>query len=265
MRLRLSRQAMLRVLAAGVMVCALPDEGRAAGSLTVNSGYDLFASGPGTSFPGLGPLVGVPVGTFDFGSGSVSVGDTDTIVHRLDAVTVAAVGDTGTTRLEMLALQLMTATPVDFAGNGLDNYFVTLQSARGGSATLGSMDITFTSLNGGTFTSFFDVFFDIRKGSLSGPIILSDELRLTNPEPGTLPPSWDRDPPLGAVMINGVNRFLNGTDNGTDFWPITPFQEVHPNGAVHAVTIGMVPEPSSWAMGTTALVVGLGYCRWRRT
>jgi hypothetical protein len=259
MRLRGLLKAILWQLVAGIMVFAPPSESRAAGSLTVNDGYDLFASGPGTTFPGLGGLVGVPVGTFAFGSGAVPVGDTDTIVHRLSAVTVAAVGDTGTTRLEMLALQLMTAAPVDFAGNGVDSYFVTLQSARGGPATAGSMDITFTSLAGGTFSSFFDVFFDIRKGSLAGPIVLTDDLVLANQGA-----AWDRDPPPGAVLIDGVNHFLNGQDNGTDFWPVTPFQEVHPNGAVHQVMTGMVPEPSSWLMGTTALVIGLGYCRWRK-
>jgi len=243
----------------GITAWAQPGECRAAGSLTVAEGYDLFASGEGTSFPGLGALAGVPLGTFDFGSGPVPVGDSDTIVHRLDPVTVAAIGDTGTTRLEMLALQLVTAAPVDFAGNGLDNYFVTLQSARGGPATLGSMDITFSSLEGGTFSSFFDVFFDIRKGSLAGPIVLSDELRLTNDGA-----PWDRVPPPGAVLIQGVNYLLNGTDNGQDFWPVTPFQEVHPNGARHVVTTGMVPEPSAWVMGATAVVVGLACARWRR-
>ena len=35
------------------------------------------------------------------------------------------------------------------------------------------MDITFLSLEGGTFSSSFNVFFDIRKGSLGGPIVLS--------------------------------------------------------------------------------------------
>ncbi|WP_165252205.1 hypothetical protein [Paludisphaera soli] len=243
------------------MACALSAEGQAAGSLTVEDGYDLFASGPGTNFPGLGPLVGVPLATYDFGDGNgpVGIGNTDTIVHRLDAVTVPAIGDTGTTRLEMLALQLATANPVNFGGFGLDTYYITLQSARGGPATLGSMDITFTSLEGGTFSSFFDVFFDIRIGALDGAIVLSDSLRLTSTD---VP--WDREPPPGAVVIEGINRFLNGQDNGADFWPITPFDEVHPNGAVHRVLTAAIPEPGSWLMGATAVLMGLGYVRRRR-
>ncbi|WP_165224015.1 hypothetical protein [Aquisphaera insulae] len=246
-------------IGAGVMACALSVESRAAGSLTVNPGYDLFTSTEGTTFPGLGDLVGVPLGTYDFGTGAVGVGDADTIVHRLSEVTVAAIGDTGTTRLELLALQLMTAAPVDFGGLGLDNYFVTLQSARGGPASLGSMDITFTSLEGGTFTSFFDVFFDIRKGSLDGPIVFSDELTLTNSGA-----DWTRTPPPGAILIDGINHFLNGTDNATDFWPVTPFVEQHPSGAKHEVTVASVPEPGSLVMGTTALVVGLVILRSRQ-
>ncbi len=244
-------------LAIGITFSAQLRECRGAGSLTVNAGYDLFASGPATTFPGLGGLMGVPVGTFDFGTGPVPVGNTDTIVHRLSDVTVAAIGDTGTARLEMVALQLESVAPVDFAGNGLDHYFVTLQSVRGGPATFGSMDITFLSQEGGTFSSFFGIFFDIRKGSLVGPIVLSDVLTLSNQGA-----EWGRDPPPGAILIDGVNHFLNGTDNRTDFWPITPFQEAHPNGAIHEV-LTATPEPSTWLMGATAVVVGLTYARWR--
>ena len=166
------------------------------GSLTVDAGYDLFASAPGTSFPGLGLLVGVPLGTFNFGSGPVPVGNADTIAHRLSDVTVAVVGNTGVTPLQLLALQLETAAPVNFAGNGLDNYFMTLQSVHGGPATVGSMSITFGSTTGGTFSSSLDVFFDIREGSLLGPIVFASDLVATNS--GDL---WGRVASPGAVTI----------------------------------------------------------------
>jgi hypothetical protein len=243
-------------LAAGVLACVSATESRG-GSLTVNAGYDLFRSIEGTTFPDLGPLEGVPLGTYDFGSGAVGVGNTDTIVHRLSDVTVAAIGDTGTTRLEMLALQLKTVAPVD-PGTGLDTYYVTLQSIRGGPASVGSMDITFNSLGGGTFSSFFDVFFDVRKGALDGAIVLSDHLVLTNDAT-----PWNRDAPPGAVIIDGVNHFLNGQNNDMDFWPIPPLVEVEPTGAQHVVTYA-TPEPSSWLLAGTALVVGLGCARRRR-
>jgi len=271
MQLRWLRHVVLAGLATGLLAYAAGPEARA-GSLTVDAGYDLWRTLAGTTFPGLGNLVGVPLGSYNFGSGPVGVGDTDTIIHRLDNVTVAAVGNTGTTRLEMVSLQLETAAPVDFGGAGLDNYFITLQSTRGGPATLGSMGITFGSLDGGSFTSFFDVFFDIRKGSLNGAIVFSntDALRLTSDGA-----DWNRIAPPGAVVINGVNHFLNGLNNDMDFWPLVgvvpplkPLTERHPNGAVHIVTLAdsgtTTPEPASWLMGATAVVFGLGYARRRR-
>jgi hypothetical protein len=230
----------------------------AAATLTVNPGSDLFATLAGTNFPALGPLMGVPLGTFDFGSGPESVGNTDTIEHRIAGVTVAAAGDTGTTRLELLALQLETVAPVNFGGSGIDNYFFVLQSVRGGPATVGTMDITFLSTAGGTFSSFFDVFFDIRKGSLDGPIVFSDQLTATN-----LSASWTRIAPPGAVIIPGVNFQLNGTDTDTDFWPTTPLQFVFPNEGVHVVTNGGLPEPSSIVLAAIGLG-GVGFVTLRK-
>jgi hypothetical protein len=104
-----------------------------AGDATVAPGWDLFATDPtGTSFPGLGNLHGVPLGTFDFdnffgrGIGVQNVGNTDTIIERL----LAATSVSGPIPITLVALQLETVAPVNFAGNGLDNYFITLQSAR---------------------------------------------------------------------------------------------------------------------------------------
>src|SRR5258708_39408506 len=112
MHLPLLRQCLRWTLIAGFVAGAQKCDCWAV-SLTVNSGYDLFGSAPGTSFPGLGPLVGVPLGAYDFGSGPVAVGNTDTIVRRLSNVTVAAAGNTAPTNLTVLALQLETAAPVN--------------------------------------------------------------------------------------------------------------------------------------------------------
>jgi hypothetical protein len=255
---RTVRQFLLWGLATALGVSLLPGESRGGGSLSVHAGYDLFAAGPGTSFPGLGELEGVPFNSFNFSAGLVPVGNTDTVVQRLSDVSVMAVGDTEMTQLEMVALQLRTVGPIDFGNFGVDSYFVTLQSARGGPATMGSLSITFLSQENGTTSSFFDVFFDIRKGSLTGPIVYSDELTLSNDGA-----AWGRDPPPGAVVIPGVNSLLNGRDNSEDFWPVTPFLESHPSGATY-VAMTSTPEPSTWLMGTTALVVGLAYSRTRQ-
>ena len=64
MRIRSFDRVLILGLTIGIACCSQPGESRAAGSLTVAAGYDLFASGPGTTFPGLGPLVGVPLGIF---------------------------------------------------------------------------------------------------------------------------------------------------------------------------------------------------------
>jgi len=233
--------------------------------LTVSARYDLFETLPVSSFPGLGNLMGVPLGTFDFGSGPVGVGTTDTIVQRLSDVTVAAPGDTGSTGLLVKALQMETVTPVDFGGAGLDNYFVTLSQSQ---PSTGTIDITFASPAGGTFSSSLEITFDIRKGSLNGPIIISPTLTLTNS--GAL---WDRIPPPGAVVIDGINHFLNGQNIDNDFWPGVAeggvpgiVVEAHPGGGQHVVRTalvggGGVPEPSTWVMLAMAGGVVPAYVR----
>jgi hypothetical protein len=250
-------RSMFGVLVIGIALAAVPGRCRA-GGLIVDKGYDLFQTTTGSSFPGLGDLVGVPLGKFNFGSGAVGVGTTDTIIQRLDDVTVAAAGDTGSTRLLVNALQLETATQVDFMNLGMDNYFVTLQSTHGGPKSTGTMDITFASAAGGTFTSTLDMNFDIRKHSLNGNIVASLDLMLSNSGA-----SWGRIPPAAAELINGINYKLNGTDTSNDFWVTPPLIEKHPGGGQHQVRDASVPEPATWVMGATAMVIGLAYAKSR--
>ena len=241
MSLKLSvRGALIGVVAVAVMLFA-PSPSQAA--FTVHSGYDLFQTAPGTTFLGV-PFVGVPLNDYDFGSGLTDVGNTDVIVHRLDTVTVSGAGETGTTSLVMEALQLRSATQVDL-GAGLGFYYVTLQSARGGPATTGSMAITFTDMSGGTFDSTFDVFFDLRFGGIDGMIVASSKKTLTST--GS---AWDRIPPPGVILIDGVNYRLNGADTSEDFWP-SPIIHVAPDGTKHVVTVA-TPEPASLTLALSA-------------
>ncbi len=212
----------------------------------VEAGFDLFESTEDTLFGGF-LWEGVPLHTFDFGDGNgpVSVGTTDTIVERLSPANFPGLG-LQTVDIELVALQLRSTTPIDLGG-GLDFHFITLDDI---SSSLGEMIITLESLFDGIFDSFIDVDFDIRIGSLTGPIVFSDVLRLSST--GT---PWDRTAPPGSILIPGVNDLLNGVDNATDFHPgfidpitgIKSFTEVHPSGAKHSVQTA-TPEPGTLAL-----------------
>ena len=120
-------------LACGVVASAflLIPAGKASASVLdsarVRVGYDLLqTNSSSTAFPGLGNLMGVPLGTYNFGGsvGTVSVGNTDTIVQRLaDAVTSTLPGTAPTIADQLDALDLETVAPVNFEGFGVNNYF----------------------------------------------------------------------------------------------------------------------------------------------
>jgi len=242
---------------------------------SVLAGYDLFTSvSPGTNFGGV-DFQGVPLGSFNFGGaiGTQGTGTADTIIQRINDVTAPA-GGSGVTRLEMVALQLVSALPVDF-GLGLGFYYITLQSIRGGPASTGDMTINFADPTpgppppdqpvGGTFASTINVAFDVRFGAPDGPIVpnLSDTLALS--QQGAF---WSHYPAPGTLLIDGVNSNLNGQNHAFDFFPIGAFEETHPNGAMHTVIAtgsGTIPEPSSIFLGGIAVVFGAGLaCRRRR-
>ncbi len=244
-----SKRAMLLGVIGVVLALSFPGASRA--SNLVFPGYDLFETLPGTTFAGV-PFTGVSLGTFDFGGGVQNVGNTDTIVQRKQNASAPSTS----IPVELVALQLESTVPTDF-GLGVDFYFITLQSARGGPATTGVTTINFgpEGTPHGTFNSFFDVFFDVRKGALNGPIALADSLILTST--GT---PWGHDPAPGEVIIDGVNHYLNGSDLSNDSHPIGAIQEIFSSGAMIVVqtTIAAVPEPGSFALsGVGALMLVL--------
>jgi len=241
------RKSLLLSLAA--IFCAI-SSATSALAAEIAPGWDLFETAPGTTFNGAA-FTGVPIGTYNFGGtiGTKPIGNTDTIVRRLGSAVVAVPPGNAVVPVEMVALQLVSALPVDL-GAGLNLYYITLQSARGGPQTTGNLNIQFADNNGGTFSSFFDVFFDLRVGALDGPIIFSGDLPLT--QNGD---SWTRVPPPGTITIPGVNTLLNGTNTEKDFWPGVPFTESHPNGTLHVVTNPTVPLPA--AVWSATLLLGL--------
>ena len=179
----------------------------------VLSGWELYTTDPNSSsFPGLGTMDGVPLGTYNFG-GALGITDTDTtdtIIQR----TGSATPGNNTINIQMVAMQLETSQQVDFNGNGNAFYFMTLQSAHGGTASTGTETINFTTNTSGTFSASINVFYDIRMGSLTGPIVASSDAMLMSS--GT---TWGNNPPLfPTVQIAGVNLNLNGNNNTNDFW-----------------------------------------------
>jgi hypothetical protein len=132
----------------------------------VLAGYNCFDTGSGTLYAGT-PWVGVPLGTFDFGSGPLNVGLTDTIIQRMGpAVTTPG----GSMPLQVDALQLMTATPVSIGGGPLGYYYATLNTSFANTGVL-TVDSFPSGGSAGTFHDFFTVNVDIRFGALNGPIV----------------------------------------------------------------------------------------------
>jgi len=253
MRGKLIRRSVILAILFTVFTVAFPGTIRA--DNVVLAGFDLFETRPGTLVnvapPGepadLQPFKGVPLGSFNFGTGLIATFNTDTIVQRLGNATVAS----PTVPIQMVALQLMSVNQFNFGGvNGF--LFVTLQSARvgGGQASTGTLTITFgpEGIPHGTFDSTLDVFFDIRFGALDGPIVFSNMLTLRSED---VP--WSHFPPFGAVLIQGVNFPLNGQNQLNDFFPVGPFKEDKPeDGARHFVATATTPEP------TTIFLLGAG-------
>ncbi len=249
MRKRSIFNVIIWALALGAAAIAQPRQSRA-DMTPVSAGYDLFATDPsGTYFDfggtiGTQNLMGVPLGTFNFGSGSVGVGSADTIVQRTQDVLVGGVTDP--TGLRMVALQLETVNPIAAFGN--QHLFVTL--TPGGTDT-GSMII----YNNDTFTSTLTITFDVHVGSLtSTPVAtLTDTLITANT------PAWSHTAPPGSVLIPGVNYLLNVSDTSTDFWTGAVL-EIGP-GLHHLVN---TPEPSTWIWCIGAGLAAPVFVRWRR-
>ena len=136
--------------------------------------------------------------------------------------------------IEIVALQLKSVEPVNL-GAGPGTHYVTLGTAT---PSTGSMTIHFDSESGGTFSSSFEVFVDIRLGGLNGTVLFSDSIPMTSSDN-----EWGRIPPEDACEIEGVNINLKG-DHTTDqdFWPIGVLEHDASGAAKHVVEN---PEPTT--------------------
>lgn len=221
-----------------------------AGADLILKGSDYLATMPGTSFMGI-PFHGVPIGPSN---------NTDTIIERQGDASVSVGGPAVTIPIELTQLELMSDVPV-----GGQSLFITLQSEHGGPPSTGTMTIQQTTADDGlpggpegSFNSFFDVFFDIRAGSLNGPIVQSGDLTLSSSNT-----PWDFNIGPGEVKVVGPP----GDQNANFHVPLGPgekdffvmvIDEQHPDpqnpGEVlgRHVVMPATPEPG------TLLLLGSG-------
>jgi len=184
------------------------------------NGFDTVTTGSSvTMFDGI-PWEGVPIahtGFYNFGGsiGVQNIGNTDTIIQRVGSPVTAPGGTIG---LSVDALQLETVTPVSLGGGPVGNYFVTLDTSA---PNTGQLTITSFPNAGspGTFSDYFTVNFDIRYGSLTGPIVAPEQtLTLTasgdwqtTPPPSGAPPIMHQTggPPNDWHVVTGDPDFEN--------------------------------------------------------
>lgn len=250
MFVRVANRILVAGMTAALLIVGSPAKSEA--EPLVFPGWDLFQTAPGTAFQGI-PLLGVPLVSHDFaGVGVRSTFRTDTIVRRLDSVAAPS----GMTGLVIEAMQLRSVAPVPLLGNFM---FLTLQSVRGGPDSLGSMTINFGPEGSphGTFSSSFDVHFDLRLGALDGPIFFSGTQGLMGGA------DWSHFPSPGAVQIRGVNTFLNGETRLNDFFTGVVSHDSE-GAAKHIVEPAVTPEPASLLLVSSGLLGVLAGVRKRR-
>lgn len=220
-------------------------------------GWVLFNTLPASTFGGVN-WQGVGLGTFDFGThGSQSVGAIDTIIQIQNAITATGVPSP----IQVAGVQLRTVNQVSLGGGPLGYYYITLNTSQSSSGTL-TIDSFPTLSTAGSFDTSFNVYFDVRYGSLAGPIVLLDQtlnLSVTG-QP------WARNAPPEVLELPGINYLLNGTDTSDDFWPgvgldgiatALPFIDASDPSKAHIV---IVPEPTTGLLA----VLGAGLLLMRR-
>ena len=236
-------------------------------------GADYFATIQPTFFTPLGalnPLAGLPIGP----------GNTDTIVHRQGdcSLSLATLGSNCTIPIEVVALSLVSTvdpmvrvreTPGSVVGTSLSGGMMTITSDGSGT--------------GGTFNSFFDIFFEL---SVDG----GNTYQPYDADPGTpgidpkhfiilTPANWTTIELLPPFLL--VDGLLGDQNANRHINKVSPACPVFGNGvcvdfylagagggiavheapdARHTVRAAMIPEPSSWALLSLGLVAiaGLG-------
>jgi hypothetical protein len=241
---RFTKWSLAVVLAALVLCTTATAQSRQ----TVALGSDFLQTQPGSNFnfgPGIGVVdfMGLPLKGGQIPPGyQMSLAATDTIVQRQADAFING----NAIPIQLMALSMESTAPVNVGGSFFD-VFVTLDPANLAN-DVGMMSIM-GSLAGGTFNSFFDVFFDAHFAPVGTgqPFDVFSSIMLS--QNGA---AWSPTPPANAVIVTGPfgDQFAN-THTGlpsteVDFWPcaVTPCSE-DSSGAAHHVVSPATPEPST--------------------
>ena len=202
-----------------------------ADNLPVLAGYDLFVTDGPFSSPELGgfDLVGEPLGIFNFPQqGPRPTGQVDTIVRRLSDADLSQPGGTATVDIELVALSLRSAQPIDLGG-GLDFHYVGLNPTAGSTGQLTIRD------DGTMDTTGYNVNFLVHIGNPGGPVVFGGQVNLDGGG------EWGRRAAPGNVLLPGINHLMNGFDISNDFHAAPDHTGPHP-------VIPDNPEPSTLAL-----------------
>ena len=250
----------LPVLSLVIAALGIAFAGSAQATTIINPGFNLFVTLAGSNFffgapvpnPQFVSFEGNPVGAFDFGSGPVFTGDTDTIVERTQPANLG--GGSDTIDIEIVALSLVSVSPVDLGfGAGFEDMFINLNTS---SPTLQSTMTIVDAGEGqphGTFDSTLNFSFDV-VGSVGGFYATLEKTLTATNQP------WQHEP-TAPQLIDGVNHLLNTLDETNDFWPDGIV--IHDDGSGTAIHVTRTPEPSTLMLFGLGAVGLLGY-GWRR-
>ncbi len=244
-----TRMFSCRLLALPLAIAALgiAFAGSAQATTTINSGFILFHTVPVSSIslstipnPQTINFEGNPIGSFDFGAGSVFVGNADTIVERIQPADLS--GGSDTIDIELVALSLVSIAPVDLGfGAGFEDIFIELNTS---SPSIQSTMTIFDTGEGqphGTFDTTNNFFYDL-SGSVGG-FYTTDEATVSVTDQG-----WQHEP-TGSLLIDGINHLLNTSDETHDFWPNDVAVQNNDAGTlIHRIRAANIPEPTSLAL-----------------